>query len=73
MNKEITITNLVGTQPYNVYICDNTYNMCVYVTTINDADVPFSFLVPEPYNNLSEVGIRVLDGNNCVIKSLVTI
>jgi hypothetical protein len=71
--KEITITDLIGTQPYTVYICDNTYNMCAYVTTINDADIPYSFLVPEPYNNLSEVGIRVLDGNNCVIKSLIVI
>jgi len=73
MNKQLTIISIDGIEPYNVYICDDTYNMCVYVTTINDSDLPYNFLVPEPYNNLTSVGIKLIDNNNCEIKLIVSI
>lgn len=73
MSKQITITNLVGSEPFDVYLCDNLYNTCMYITTINNIDVPYSFLVASPYLSLTEVGVKVIDNNKCVIQNKVNI
>jgi hypothetical protein len=73
MNKEITITNITGTASYDVYICDNTYTNCIYINTIYGFDLPYSFLVPSVFINESNVGIKVIDSNNCIIQSLVSL
>jgi hypothetical protein len=73
MNKQITITNLVGTEPYNVYLCDSSFGGCIYITTINDVNVPYSFLVPISYLIFTTVGVKIIDSQGCVITGLVNI
>lgn len=73
MSKQITITNLNGSEPYNIYLCDNTYNNCIYMTTINDVDIPYSFLIPGVFESFTEVGVKAIDNNNCQIKNTVNI
>jgi hypothetical protein len=73
MAKQITITNIVGTEPYNIYLCDNLYNNCIYIATISNIDIPYNFIVPTAFEALSTVGVKIIDANNCEIKDTITI
>lgn len=73
MNKQITITNITGAAPYDVYICDNTYGSCIYINTIFAFDLPYSFLVPYTFLSSTEVGVKIIDSNNCTIQDLISI
>jgi hypothetical protein len=72
MSKLITITTLSGTSPFDVYLCDNTYGNCIFISTINNIEIPYSFLVPSPYLSLLELGVKVVDNNQCEIKNKVS-
>jgi hypothetical protein len=73
MNKQITITNITGAAPYDVYICDNTYGSCIYIDTIYGFDLPYSFLVPYTFLSFTDVGVKIIDSNNCTIQDLINI
>lgn len=73
MTKQITISSLTGSQPYHVYLCDDTFTTCASIDTINDSEIPFSFIVGSPYLSMSTVGIEVKDKNKCVIRNLVNL
>lgn len=73
MSQQITITNITGAAPYDVYLCDNTYSGCIYIDTIYGYDIPYSFLVPSSFSTLVNVGVKVIDNNNCIIEDLISI
>jgi hypothetical protein len=73
MNKEITITNITGAAPFNVYVCDNTLSSCIYINTIFVFDLPYSFLVPDIFLSQTNVIVKVIDANNCIIQSYVNL
>ena len=73
MAKQITINTLTGSSPYNIYLCTNTFTQCTWVSTINDSFIPYSFLIPANYENLSTVGVKVIDFDKCEIKSTINI
>jgi hypothetical protein len=72
MAVEITINTINGTENYDVYICDVNLNNCVYYTTIEDMDLPFAFFAPPPLDNLTEVCVKIVDSNNCIITQCTT-
>ena len=65
MAVQITINSLTGTSPYDVYICDNLLSNCVYISTINLT--PYEFDVPAPLDAQSELCVKVVDSNGCII------
>ena len=67
MGRQITINSIIGAQGYNVYICDTTLVTCVYLATINDADLPYSIDVPAPYDTMTDFSVKIVDANNCEI------
>jgi hypothetical protein len=71
MSKQITITNLTGAEPYSISLCDNTFTNCIYIGLIYNADIPYSFLVPTSYLPLTQVGVKAIDVNGCVIQDTV--
>ena len=73
MTKLVTITTLTGTSPFDVYLCDGTYNNCIYIDTIISSEIPYTFIVPISFENLTTVGVKVIDNVNCVIKNTVSI
>ena len=73
MTKLITITNLVGVEPYDIYLCDNLYGSCIYINTIMDVDVPYTFTVPAIFLPSSNVGVKAVDNHKCEIKNTVNI
>lgn len=67
MGRQITINSISATQGYNVYVCDTTLVTCVYLATLNDADLPTSIEVPAPYDTMTEFSVKIVDANNCEI------
>ena len=52
MPTNVTITNLTGSSPYNVWVCDTTLTTCIYVSTFST--VPYTFEVPYVYSSLTD-------------------
>ena len=49
MPTNITINNVTGAQPFDIYVCDSPITTCIYVSTINTVDIPYSFDIPLIY------------------------
>ena len=64
---DITISNITGTTPFDVYICDTGNTPCIYVSTINSGDLPYTFNVPLIFQNLPGYNVRVIDDIDCII------
>jgi hypothetical protein len=67
----ITINNITGATPFDIYICSNTSTQCIYRATIStfpaDIDVPSIML-----NQLS-YKLKVIDDNGCEIIKILTL
>jgi hypothetical protein len=62
---QVTINSLTGTSPYDVYVCDSVLTNCVYIATINLT--PYVFDVPAPLDAQTELCVKVVDTNGCII------
>ena len=67
----ITLNNVTGASPFDVYLCDNPITTCVYITTISS--LPYSFNVPGLLQTQDDFTIKVVDNNNCEITQILTI
>jgi hypothetical protein len=71
MAVQVTISNVTGQTPYDVYVCQTNGSSCFYITTISST--PYIFDIPAPYNNLSAYMLKLIDGNNCIISGTTTV
>jgi hypothetical protein len=71
MAVQVTISNVIGQTPYDVYVCQTNGSACFYITTISST--PYVFDIPAPYNNLSAYMLKLIDGNNCIISGTTTV
>ena len=65
MAVQVTINSLTGTSPYDVYVCDSLVSNCVYIATINST--PYVFDVPAPLDVQTQLCVKVVDTNGCII------
>ena len=67
MNSEVTIQNITGTEPFDIWICNycGPNETCIYVATLGDGDIPFTFTLPPSFQNVSSYCVKVIDGNEC--------
>ena len=73
MPTDITINNISGTTPFDVYVCDTGYTSCIYVSTITSGELPYTFEIPPVYSSLTNFIVKVVDDNNCVVTDTVTV
>jgi hypothetical protein len=73
MAVQVTINDISGLTPYNVYICQNTGAGCFYISTITQSDLPYIFNIPQPYDTASSYMLKVIDANNCIISGTTVI
>ena len=73
MPTDITINNISGTTPFDVYVCDTGYTSCIYVSTITSGELPYTFEIPHVYSSLTNFIVKVVDDNNCVVTDTVTV
>jgi hypothetical protein len=68
---DITINDITGQTPYDIYICDTGSTTCIYVSTINVGDLPYDFTVPPFFTNLDRFNLKIIDDNNCQINEIL--
>jgi hypothetical protein len=73
MPTNITINNVTGAQPFDIYVCDSPITTCIYVSTINTVDIPYSFDIPLVYSSLTEFIVKVVDNNDCIVTDTLNI
>ena len=62
---EITITNIIGTSPYDLYVCDVTNTLCVFISGLTSVPPSYTFIVPPPLNTSGSLLIKIIDGDGC--------
>jgi len=65
MSTTITINDITGATPFDVYLCDYPTTICVYIDTINS--IPYSFDVPPVMESQSNFVLKVIDDNDCEV------
>jgi hypothetical protein len=73
MPTTITINNISGTTPYDIYVCDSSEITCIYIETINTGNLPTNINVPSVMEGQSSYVLKIIDNNNCVVKETLTI
>ena len=66
MSQQITLTNINGTPPYQIYVCDINQYYCQFVTVILTTVPPnYTFSVPSYFDNAPEILIKIVDSTQC--------
>lgn len=68
---DITINDISGQTPFDVYVCNTGQTYCVYSATITSGDLPYTFEVPIPFLDSAGVNLRIVDDNDCQINELL--
>lgn len=71
MSLLVNINNIVGSSPFDIYICQENGLGCFYITTITSA--PYQFVIPPPYDISTSYMLKIIDNNNCIISGTTTI
>jgi hypothetical protein len=61
MTIQVTISSIVGTSPYNLYVCQEDGSNCFYIDRITSEQLPYIFDIPAPYNNSESYMFKVVD------------
>ena len=73
MAVQVTVNNITGSTPYQVYVCDSTLSSCIYISQIQSIDLPYNFIIPQPFENLINYSIKIVDVYGCVITNTFTV
>ena len=71
MALQVTINDITGVTPYDIYICQSDGTGCFYMATIST--VPYVFDIPSPYDTSIEYMLKVVDQNGCVITGIESV
>ena len=71
MAVQVTITDITGSSPYNIYICQSNGTGCFYITTISTTS--YQFDIPVPYDTSSSYMLKIIDANSCIISGITTV
>ena len=67
MPVQVSLYSLSGTSPFDVYICQSNLTGCFYIDTITNANIPYTFNIPSPYDTAESYCVKVVDSQGCVI------
>ena len=73
MAVQVTVNNITGSTPYQVYVCDSTLSSCIYISQIQDTDLPYNFIIPQPFESLINYSIKIIDVYGCEITNTFTV
>jgi hypothetical protein len=65
MDIQVTINNITGETPYEIYLCQGDGTGCFYMATIST--LPYVFNIPPPYNSSLQYMLKIIDNNGCII------
>jgi hypothetical protein len=61
MTIQVTISSIVGTSPYDLYVCQVDGTDCFYIDRLTSEQLPYVFDIPAPYNNSESYLFKVVD------------
>ncbi len=67
---DITINNITGASPYDVYVCDDPVSTCIYINTITI--LPYQFEVPSIMSSNTVFNLKIVDSNGCLTYQTLT-
>lgn len=71
---QVTISDITGQTPFDIYICQPSGNSCFYINTITSiSEFPYIFDIPEPYNTGTSYMLKAVDFNNCIITGVTNV
>ena len=73
MAVQVTINDITGSTPYQVYICQPGNTGCFYISEITDGDLPYVFDIPAPYTNAESYLLKIIDNFGCIISGTTTV
>lgn len=73
MAVKVTISDITGATPYDIYICQPNGSSCFYISTITYGQLPYVFDIPVPYDTANQYMLKVIDNNNCIISGTTTV
>lgn len=65
MPTDITINAITGVSPFNIYVCDPTNTVCIYINELKSFEIPFTFEIPEILGSLDTFNVKTVDNNGC--------
>lgn len=68
---DITINNITGASPYDVYVCDDPVSTCIYIDTISI--LPYQFEVPNIMSSNTVFNLKIVDNNGCLTYQTLTV
>ncbi len=71
MSINVNISSIVGTSPFDIYICQTGGTGCFYINTIETTS--YSFDIPQPYDTNTSYMLKIIDNNNCIISGITTV
>lgn len=71
MELQVNISSIVGSPPFDIYICQSGGTDCFYVSTIDSSS--YEFEIPEPYNYSSSYMLKIVDNVGCIISGTSSI
>lgn len=66
MPTNITINDITGTTPFDIYICNSGLTTCIYVDTINNTSFPYDFQIPSIIEGQLSYKLKVVDDDGCI-------
>lgn len=69
----VTLSNITGSTPYQIFICASGCSPCYYVNEITDSEIPYSFNIPFPLQNLQNFCLRIKDNDGSIITRNFTV
>ena len=73
MPTTITVSDITGSTPFDVYICLSGGSPCYYITSVDSGDLPYDFTVPTPIDKYTYYCMRVVDSDGCIITGCTSI
>jgi hypothetical protein len=67
----VTINDITGATPFDIYICDNPITTCIYIDTVSS--VPYSFDIPLVFEGQNDYTLKIVDNNDCEIIEILTL
>jgi len=71
MSLNVNISSIVGTPPFDIYICQTGGTGCFYINTITNTS--YTFDIPQPYDINTSYMLKIIDNNNCIISGITTV
>lgn len=67
----VTIDDLSGSTPYDIYLCDDLQTLCIYISRVSSA--PYQFEIPTIMTTLTDFSLKVVDSSGCEVVTNLSI